>query len=79
MKKHIGNRFAKFVSLDLLTIIIINNSLNYNNQSTCNYYQKDFTTIYIVSHIIIYEICQDNSKIVKSKVKTETRLNFGGV
>lgn len=49
MKKHTGNRFAKFVSLYIPIVMIINNVLRYNSQLSYKHSWKNLTTTHIVS------------------------------
>lgn len=79
MEKHKSNEFAKSVSLYISTMIIINNVLSHNSQLSCKYDGEIPTTIHMVTHIATHGIGQDGSKIIKSKVKTKTELNFSGV
>lgn len=79
MEKHKSNEFAKSVSLYISTMIIINNVLSHNSRLSCKYDGEIPTTIHMVTHISTHGIGQDGSKIIKSKVKTKTELNFSGV
>lgn len=56
IKKYIGNRFIKFINLYILTIIIINKILDYNNKIIYKYNWENLIIIYIISYIAIYKI-----------------------
>lgn len=56
MKMQRSNKFAKFVNIYTLLIIIINNILGHNNILFNKYDWKNFIIIYIISYIAIYEI-----------------------
>lgn len=77
MERYTGNEFAKSVNVYISIVIIINNVLGHNIQSTHKHNWEDSTTIYMISYITTYRIGQDGSKIAKSEVKTKTRLNSG--
>lgn len=79
IEKYIDNKFAKSMSIYALIVIIINNILGHNSQLARNYNWKDWTTMYMMTHITTYGIGQDRSKIVKLEVIIDLKLNFGGL
>ncbi len=79
IERHKGNRFAKSVSIYAPLVIIINHILDHNSRSIRKHDWEDSTTTHMVSQRATHGIGQDGSTIVKSKVKTETGLNSGGL
>lgn len=76
MKMYKNNRFANFMSVYVLLVIIINNILGYNSQLIYKHDWENSITTYIVSHITIHKISWDRKKIIKFEIKIKTRLNF---